>query len=99
MFTDILNSTKHADVSRALDVIIADKISNRKNLANRAELFTRGRKLNISTAVITQSYLQVTKVVRLNCTHLFIMKIVLQKCIAKPDSSIVINITIRYSSS
>ena len=39
------------------------------------ELFIRGRKLNISLVFITQSYLKVPKDVRLNSTHLFIMKI------------------------
>ena len=39
------------------------------------ELFVRGRKLNISIVFITQSYFKVTKDVRLNSTHFFIMKI------------------------
>ena len=39
------------------------------------ELFIRGRKLNISTVFITQSYFKVLKEVRLNSTHFFIMKI------------------------
>ena len=39
------------------------------------ELFIRGRKLNISIVFITQSYFKVPKDVRLNSTHLFIMKI------------------------
>ena len=38
-------------------------------------MFIRGRKLNISIVVITQSYLKVPKDVRLNYTHFFIMKI------------------------
>ena len=38
-------------------------------------MFIRGRKLNISIAFITQSYLKVPKDVRLNSTHFFIMKI------------------------
>ena len=38
------------------------------------ELFLRSRKLNISV-FITQSYFKVPKYVRLNSTHLFIMKI------------------------
>ena len=38
-------------------------------------MFIRGRKLNISIFVITQSYLKVRKDVRLNSTHSFIMKI------------------------
>ena len=39
------------------------------------ELFIRGRKLNISFVFITKSYFKVPKDVRLNPTHLFIMKI------------------------
>ena len=39
------------------------------------ELFIRGRKLNISTVFITQSYLKVPKYVRLNSNPFFIMKI------------------------
>ena len=39
------------------------------------ELFTRGRKVNISTVFITQSYFRVPKDVKLNTTHFYIMKI------------------------
>ena len=39
------------------------------------ELFIRSRKLNISIVFITQSYFKVPKDVRLNSTHVFIMKI------------------------
>ena len=39
------------------------------------ELFIRGTKLNISIVFITQSYFEVSKDVRLNSTHFFIMKI------------------------
>ena len=38
------------------------------------ELIIRGRKLNISLVFITQSYFKVPKDVRLNTTHVFIMK-------------------------
>ena len=38
-------------------------------------MFIRGRKLNISILFFTQSYFKVTKYVRLNSTHFFIMKI------------------------
>ena len=38
-------------------------------------MFIRGRKLNISLAFITKSYFKVPKDVRLNSTHIFIMKI------------------------
>ena len=39
------------------------------------KLFIRRRKLNISLVFITQSYFKVSKDVRLNTTHFFIMKI------------------------
>ena len=39
------------------------------------ELLIRGRKLNIFLAFITQSYFPVSKNIRLNSTHYFIMKI------------------------
>ena len=39
------------------------------------ELFIRGRKLNISLVFITQSYFAVPKIIRLNSTHYFIIKI------------------------
>ena len=38
-------------------------------------MFIRGRKLNISIVFIMESYFKVPKDVRLNSTHLFIMKI------------------------
>ena len=38
-------------------------------------MFIRGRKLNISIVCITQSYFKVSKDVRLNSAHFFIMKI------------------------
>ena len=39
------------------------------------ELFIRGKKLNISLAFVTQSYFAVSKDIRLNSTHYFIVKI------------------------
>ena len=50
-------------------------INNKKLNPIVTELFTRGRKLNISIVFITQSYFRVQKDVRLNNTHFFIMKI------------------------
>ena len=49
---------------------------NNKNLNPIVtELFIRGSKLNVSIVFITQSYFKVSKDVRLNSTHFFIMKI------------------------
>ena len=50
-------------------------INNKKLNPVVTELFIRGRKLNISTAFISQSYFKVPKEVKLNTTHVFIMKI------------------------
>ena len=55
--------------------MIADMINNNNLNPIVTELFTRGRKLNISIVFIMQSYFKVPKDVRLNSTHFFIMKI------------------------
>ena len=55
--------------------MIADMINNEKLNPVVTELFIRGRKLNISIVFITQSYFKVPKDIRLNSTHIFIMKI------------------------
>ena len=55
--------------------MIADMINNKKLNSIVTKLFIRGRKLNISIVLITQSYLKVPKDVRLNFTNFFIMKI------------------------
>ena len=55
--------------------MIADMINNKKLNPVVTEFFIRGRKLNISIVIITQSYFKVPKDVRLNSTHFFIMKI------------------------
>ena len=39
------------------------------------ELFLRKRRLNISLIFISQSYFKLSKTIRLNVTHYFIMKI------------------------
>ena len=43
------------------------------------ELFIRRKKLNISLVFITQSYFAVSKGIRLNSTHCFVMKILNKK--------------------
>ena len=55
--------------------MVADMLSNKKPNPIVTKLFIRGRKLNISLAFITQSYLDVPKNVRLHFTHYFIMQI------------------------
>ena len=55
--------------------MIADMVNDKKLNSIVTEWFIRGRKINISLAFITQSYLKVPKDVRLNTTHFFITKI------------------------
>ena len=57
------------------DYMIADIMGNKKFEVIIKELFIRCRKLNISLVFVTQSYFSVSKDVRLNTTHYFIMKI------------------------
>ena len=65
-------------------------IHNKKLNSIVTELFIRGGKLNISLVFITQSYFKVPKDVRLNTTHIFIMKI--------PDEREIKHIAINHSS-
>ena len=69
------NPGKNRKVLIVFDDMIADMINNKKLNPIVTELFIRGRKLNISIVFITQWYFKVPKDVRLNSTHLFIMKI------------------------
>ena len=65
-------------------------INNKKLNLIVTELFIRDGKLNISLIFITQSYFKVTKDVRNNSTHFFIMKI--------PNKRELQQIAINYSS-
>ena len=69
------NPGKKRKILIVFDDTIADIINNKKLNPLVTELFIRGKKLNISIVFITQSYFKVPKDVRLNSTHLFIMKI------------------------
>ena len=54
-------------------IIFDDWISaNSKLLAKISDYFIRGRKQNCTTIFLTQSYFQVPKVIRLNCSYFFI---------------------------
>ena len=53
--------------------MIADMINNKKLNSIITKLFIRERKLNISLVFIAQSYFKVSKDVRLNSTHFFII--------------------------
>ena len=69
------NTNKERKILIVFDDMIADMINNKKLNSIVTELFIIGRKLKISLVFITHSYFKVTKHVRLNSTHLFIMKI------------------------
>ena len=69
------NPAKENKILIVFDDMIADMINNKKLNSIVAELFIRGRKLNISLVFITQSYFKVPRDVRLNTNHFFIMKI------------------------
>ena len=55
--------------------MIADMVSNKKLNPIVTELFIRGRKLNIYLVFITQSYFAVSKDIKLNSAHYFVMKV------------------------
>ena len=55
--------------------MIADMLDNKKLNSIIAELFIRGRKLNINLDFITQPYIAVPKNNRQNSKHYFVMKI------------------------
>ena len=69
------NPIKKRKILIVFDDMIADMINNNKLNPVVTELFIRGRKLNISIVFITEPYFKVPKDVRLNSTHVFIMKI------------------------
>ena len=69
------NPGKKRKILIVFDDMIADMINNKKLNPVIAELFIRGRKLNISIVFIPQSYFKVPKDVRLNFTHFFITRI------------------------
>ena len=64
MLTKVL--TKNRKISMVFDYMIANMINNKKLNSVVAELFIRGRKLNISLVFYIQSYFKVPKDVRLN---------------------------------
>ena len=77
MSIKILKTTiliKKRKILIVFDDMIADMINNKKLNSIVTELFSRGRKLNISIVFITQSNYKVPKEVRLNSTRFFIMK-------------------------
>ena len=69
------NPDKENKILIVFDGMIADMIQNKKLNSIVTELFIRGMKLNISRVLITQSYFNVPKYVRLNTTHFFITNV------------------------
>ena len=68
------NPDKENKILIVFDNMIADMIRNEKLNLIVTKLFIRGRKLNISVALITRSYFKVPKDVRLNTTHFLSQK-------------------------
>ena len=69
------NPNKKQKILTVFDDMIADLLSNKNLNSIVTELFTRGRKLNISLVFITQSYFAVPKNIRLNSKYHFVTKI------------------------
>ena len=69
------NSNKRGKILIVFDDMIADMLSNKKLNPKVNELLIRGRKLNIPLVFITQFYFVVSKTIRLNSIHYFVMKI------------------------
>ena len=69
------NMDKECKILIVFDDLVADMINTKRLNSIITELFIKGRKLNISLAFMTQSYVKVPKDVRLNSTHFFIMNI------------------------
>ena len=72
---DDYNPDNENKILIVFDDMIAGMIHNKKINSIVAELFIRGRKLNISFVLITQSYFKVPKDVRLITSHFFKTKI------------------------
>ena len=79
--------------------MIADMINNKNLNSLVTELFIRGRKLTISLVFITYTYFKLPKDVRLNSTHIFIMKIPntreLQQIALNHSSTLALKISLR----
>ena len=71
--TNDYNVDKDHKILIVFDDMIADIIKKLNSFLTK--LFIRGRKLNISLVLITQSYFKVPKDVRLNTTYFFISRI------------------------
>ena len=61
------------------NIVIIDDMICEKNLKSVSEIFTRGRKVNVSVIWITQSYFQTPKLIRQNTDYIIMKKINLIK--------------------
>ena len=86
---DNCNFNKENKILIVFDDMIADMINNKKLNSVVTELFTRGRKLNISLIFIAQSYIKVPKEVRNNSTYFFIMKIPIKRTYTNCNKSLI----------
>ena len=69
------NPTKKRKVLIVFDYMIVHTEGNKELSPLVTELFLRRRKLSISLVFISQYYFKVPKIIRLNATHYFIIKI------------------------
>ena len=69
------NPNKKLKILIVFEDMIPDMLNNKTLNPVVTELFTRGRKLNISLFFITKSCFAVPKYIRLNSTHYFILNI------------------------
>ena len=69
------NPNKNRNIEVVFDAITADMLSEKELNPMVTELFIWGRKLNISTAFITQSYFAAPKNIRINSTYIITFNI------------------------
>ena len=69
------NPNKNRNIEVIFDAITADMLSEKELNPMVTELFIWGRKLNISTAFITQSYFAAPKNIRINSTYIITFNI------------------------
>ena len=69
------NKKKKRKILIIFDDMISHVISDKKAQKVLKDLFIRCRKLNVSHCFLTQSYCNVPKDVRLNCTHYILFKL------------------------
>ena len=73
--TEEYNLNKKHKIFIVFDDMIANMANNKELNSIVTELFISGRKSNISLVFITQFYFSVPKIVKLNSTRYFVIKI------------------------